>query len=113
MASRPALDKAQWQRIRRAVRQRDGNACRNCGASGDWARLSVHHLLPAKLGGTDDMDNLVTLCSTCHPVYEKAARTLTLPIETPAAPTAKRKNPHGAPYRGPKGQPWSRQWYDW
>jgi 5-methylcytosine-specific restriction endonuclease McrA len=57
-SSRPELNKAQWQRIRKAVRARDGNACRNCGASGDWARLSVHHLLPAKLGGTDDMANL-------------------------------------------------------
>jgi HNH endonuclease len=78
-------------------------------------RLSVHHWLPANLGGTDDMSNLVTLCSRCHPINEKAARTLTLPIETPAAPKAKRKNPHRhpAPYRGPNGPPWSRHWFDY
>jgi len=109
-ASRPELNKAQWQRIRKAVRQRDGNACRNCGASGEWAKLSVHHLIPAKLGGTDTMDNLITLCSTCHPQYEKAARTLTLD-KSPRKRT-QRKSPHGAPFRGPDGQPWSRQWYD-
>jgi HNH endonuclease len=85
VASRPALDKAQWQRIRKALRQRDGDACRNGGATGDCARLSVHHLLPTRLGGTDDMANLATLCSGCHAIYEKAARTLTLPIDTPDA----------------------------
>jgi 5-methylcytosine-specific restriction endonuclease McrA len=116
MASRPALDKAAWQRTRKAVRQRDGNRCRNCGASGDGVRLSVHHWLPANVGGTDDMSNLVTLCSTCHPIYEKAARTLTLPVDTPPARkrTPRRHNDrHGAPFRGPDGQPWSRQWFDY
>jgi hypothetical protein len=118
-SSRPELNKAQWQRIRKAVRARDGNACRNCGASGDWARLSVHHLLPAKLGGTDDMANLATLCSGCHAIYEQAARTLTLPIDTPDAHVNGNRTPrrhndrHGAPFRGPDGQPWSRHWFDY
>jgi 5-methylcytosine-specific restriction endonuclease McrA len=115
-SSRPELSKAQWQRIRRAVRQRDGNCCRHRGATGDWARLSVHHLLPAKLGGTDDMANLATLCSGCHPVYEKAARTLTLPVDMPPArkrAPRRRDHRHPAPFRGPDGQPWSRQWYEY
>jgi 5-methylcytosine-specific restriction endonuclease McrA len=110
-ASRPELNKAQWQRIRRAVRRRDGNACRNCGASDEWAKLSVHHLVPAKVGGTDTMDNLITLCQICHPQYEKAARTLTL--DTSPRKRTQRKGPHGAPFRSPDGQPWSRQWYDY
>jgi 5-methylcytosine-specific restriction endonuclease McrA len=131
-SSRPELSKAQWQRIRKAVRARDGNACRNCGASGDGVRLSVHHWLPANLGGTDDMSNLVTLCSTCHPIYEKAARTLTLPVDTRGTQektlrangkrtSSRRTKPtnhdryasHPAPFRGPDGQPWSRQWYEY
>jgi hypothetical protein len=124
-ASRPELNKLAWQRIRKAVRQRDGNCCRDCGASGEWAELSVHHLLPASRGGTDDMDNLVTLCSTCHPVYEKAARSLTPAVDTPAARkrTAgqrrtgtsslhERYADHPAPFRSPEGLPWSRQWYE-
>jgi 5-methylcytosine-specific restriction endonuclease McrA len=83
MASRPELDKAAWQRVRKAVRRRDGDQCKNCGANGDGVRLSVHHLRPAVLGGTDDMSNLLTLCSTCHPIYEQTARTLTLPVDPP------------------------------
>jgi hypothetical protein len=113
-ASRPELNKAAWQRLRKAVRQRDGNCCRNCGARGEWAKLSVHHLLPASLGGTDDMANLLTLCSTCHPIYEKAARTF--PVEGPPPPkrTAQDdKGSHGARFRGPDGRPWSRHWFDY
>jgi 5-methylcytosine-specific restriction endonuclease McrA len=118
-SSRPELNKAQWQRIRRAVRQRDGNSCRNCGASGPGVRLGVHHLTPAKLGGTDDVANLATLCSGCHAIYEQAARTLTLPVDTPGARvngnrTRRRRNDrHPAPFRGPTGQPWSREWFDY
>jgi hypothetical protein len=65
----------------------------------------------AKLGGTDTLDSVLTLCHVCHPAYEKAARTLTLPVETPPASKAKRtprrrNDAHGTPFRGPDGQPW-------
>lgn len=124
-ASRPELNKAAWQRLRKAVRRRDGNCCRSCGVSGETAKLSVHHLLPTSLGGTVDMANLLTLCSTCHPVYENAARTLTPPVDTPPARTriaGDRRTgtsslhesyaDHPAPFRSPEGLPWSRQWYE-
>jgi HNH endonuclease len=125
-ASRPELNRAAWQRIRKLVRERDGNCCPGCGASGEWAKLSVHHLLPASLGGTDDMANLVTVCSDCHSRYEQAARTLTLPVETPPARARtagerrtgissfhERYADHPAPFRSPEGLPWSRQWYEY
>ena len=57
-SSRPDLDTGQWKRIRAAVRRRDGNVCVVCGRR-DW--LSVHHVVPARLGGSDEMDNLVTV----------------------------------------------------
>jgi hypothetical protein len=70
------------------------------------------------------MSNLLTLCHVCHPQYERAARRFTLPVDT--APAHKRTSPrhtkptthdryasHPAPFRGPDGQPWSRQWYDY
>jgi 5-methylcytosine-specific restriction endonuclease McrA len=49
--------------MRKQARMRDGNRCRNCGAS---AKLSVHHLVKARNGGRDTLDNLVTLCASCH-----------------------------------------------
>jgi hypothetical protein len=62
-SNRPDLNKSRWQTIRKQVRMRDGNRCRNCGAT---ARLSVHHIVKARNGGRDTLDNLVTLCASCH-----------------------------------------------
>lgn len=53
-----------WQATRLAVIERDGYACTRCGERvGPW---EVHHLKPTSKGGTDDLDNLVTLCVGCH-----------------------------------------------
>jgi 5-methylcytosine-specific restriction endonuclease McrA len=61
--------------LRQRVRYRDGNACRNCGRRGaDGHRLSVHHITPAKYGGADVYENLITLCTKCHARADAAAR---------------------------------------
>jgi hypothetical protein len=49
--------------MRKQVRMRDGNRCRNCGAT---AKLSVHHIVKARNGGRDTLEKLVTLCASCH-----------------------------------------------
>lgn len=48
-------------RLKRKIRQRDKDACRNCGAT---ERLSVHHIDYVK----DNLDecNLITLCVSCN-----------------------------------------------
>ena len=48
---------------RRLVLQRDNHRCTQCGATSD---LEVHHIVPRAEGGTNDPDNLVTLCANCH-----------------------------------------------
>jgi len=48
---------------RRLVLQRDNNRCTLCGSTSD---LEVHHIVPRSEGGTNDPDNLVTLCAICH-----------------------------------------------
>lgn len=50
---------------RRKVFKRDNNRCLNCGSDVD---LTVDHILPKAKGGTDDMENLQTLCLTCNSV---------------------------------------------
>jgi group II intron reverse transcriptase/maturase len=52
--------KAEWWETRAKVLQRDGNHCFQCGSTEE---LEVHHLKP--MGG-NDLDNLLTLCQTCH-----------------------------------------------
>lgn len=43
--------------------ERDGNKCLCCGAT---ERLSIDHILPRVLGGTDEPENLQTLCLSCN-----------------------------------------------
>jgi len=51
--------------VRRAVLARDQHRCRGAGCHS--ARfLSVHHKVPRADGGTNDPDNLITLCGNCH-----------------------------------------------
>lgn len=54
---------ADWERRRAMVFERDGRRCQNCGAAG---RLEAHHITPISEGGTNDLDNLTTLCRSCH-----------------------------------------------
>ena len=43
---------------------RDKYTCQCCGAKN--TRLEVHHIVYRSQGGTDDVDNLITLCEDCH-----------------------------------------------
>jgi hypothetical protein len=51
--------------VRREVMARDGHRCRTAGCGGAHF-LDVHHIVPRALGGTNDPENLATLCSACH-----------------------------------------------
>lgn len=59
-------DDAEYEIIRRLVRQEDRNQCVICGRSGPRFELHVHHIIPISKSGTDNKHNLVTLCHTCH-----------------------------------------------
>jgi hypothetical protein len=54
------------RRLRFEVLRRDGYACRYCGAAAPEATLTIDHVLPTTLGGTDTADNLVTACTPCN-----------------------------------------------
>ena len=58
------------------VLERDGFACQICHIMND---LQVHHVIPLRLNGPDDMSNLITLCSSCHVIEESKLRP---PIES-------------------------------
>ncbi|HEX9007423.1 MAG TPA: Zn-binding domain-containing protein, partial [Bacteroidota bacterium] len=67
-----------WPRLRLAVRTRDGFRCRVCGAPEDGREHDVHHKVPFRaftaLAEANRMDNLVTLCPTCHHKAEQNVR---------------------------------------
>jgi 5-methylcytosine-specific restriction endonuclease McrA len=48
---------------REAVFDRDGRACIECGTT---ERLTIDHIAPVSLGGSDDISNLQTLCGSCN-----------------------------------------------
>ena len=54
------------KRLRFEVLRRDNHACRYCGATAPAAALTVDHVIPVALGGTDDPANLVAACSECN-----------------------------------------------
>lgn len=67
-----------WGGISKYVEQRDNRTCQRCGAKGGThgvGMLECDHILPVKDGGTDDPENLRTLCQKCHVAigYEQRA----------------------------------------
>ena len=52
--------------LRDQVLKRDGYRCVKCGASHKDKRLEVDHIIPVAKGGTNDIDNLRTLCWECN-----------------------------------------------
>ena len=69
-----------WKVQKRLALERDGYACRFCGADGSvlGEAPSVHHLMPFKTFGVDGykaanaLGNLVSLCRSCHQRVERA-----------------------------------------
>ena len=49
---------------REAILHRDNYTCQCCGKKN--CRLEVHHIKFKSNGGTDDEENLITLCENCH-----------------------------------------------
>ena len=54
------------RKLRHEVFKRDGYRCRECGASKEETSLEIDHIVPVAKGGTNDIDNLQTLCRECN-----------------------------------------------
>ena len=65
MTKRSSLRKG----VREAVFNRDGNICLCCLSK--YCFLEVDHIIEVCNGGTNDMDNLQTLCSECNRAKEQ------------------------------------------
>lgn len=51
------------EKLRARIIERDGKRCGRCGSR---KSLTVDHKIPTTKGGTDDEDNLWTLCLSCN-----------------------------------------------
>jgi len=62
MSARKPISKG----LRFKVFKRDDFTCQYCGAHPPEAILHVDHINPVKLGGGNEMENLLTACSSCN-----------------------------------------------
>ncbi|WP_084222299.1 HNH endonuclease [Rhodococcus sp. Chr-9] len=57
----------QWRNQRQRALTRDGNRCVDCTAPA----VEVDHIISKNDGGTDDLENLRSLCGRCHDHYTR------------------------------------------
>ena len=55
-----------FENTKAMVLSRDGYECQHCKGRHKDSKLEVHHIIFKSQGGSDEADNLVTLCHTCH-----------------------------------------------
>lgn len=76
-----------WATYRHECLERDKYICQDCGAKENSDRIhphEVHHIVPIYRGGTNQLENLITLCHECHrirhltrpPVMDPAQQTM-------------------------------------
>lgn len=55
-----------FENTKAKVLNRDGYTCQHCKGRRKDSKLEVHHIIYRSNGGSDEEDNLITLCHTCH-----------------------------------------------
>jgi 5-methylcytosine-specific restriction protein A len=72
-----------WQNLRKHVMRRDMYLCQPCQRKGrPTPATEVDHITPKSQDGTDDMENLEAVCTSCH--QAKTAREATGSKDRPA-----------------------------
>lgn len=54
------------KRLRYEILRRDNFTCRYCGAMAPDVTLTVDHVIPTALGGSDEPSNLTAACAACN-----------------------------------------------
>lgn len=55
-----------FENTKAMVLHRDGYKCQYCKGKHKDSKLEVHHIIFRSQGGSDEAENLITLCHTCH-----------------------------------------------
>jgi 5-methylcytosine-specific restriction endonuclease McrA len=66
------LDSSSYRDLHRQVLERDGWRCQACGS---MQNLQVHHLKFRSHSGSDEEQNLITLCADCHEQMHRNVQT--------------------------------------
>lgn len=62
-ATDPFYGSSSWKKSRDAYLKSVGYRCQRCGSVD---RVTVHHKIPRKQGGSDSASNYLALCQACH-----------------------------------------------
>ena len=66
----PKSERDYWDRVREYVIEHDGLRCQACRKKGKRREFTVHHIIPRIKGGSDELENLITLHYDCHDYVE-------------------------------------------
>jgi hypothetical protein len=62
----------EWRERRKECYARDNWTCQDCGVKcRNEVRIQAHHVIARRLGGGDELENLLTLCASCHQKRER------------------------------------------
>ena len=67
-----------FENTKAMVLNRDEYTCQQCKGKHKDSKLEVHHIIYRNKGGSDDADNLITLCHTCHKALHRDEFVLSL-----------------------------------
>jgi len=56
--------------LKKEVRRQQKGMCDWCGQK---TKLTIHHIIPQSMGGSDTRDNAVGLCRECHDYWDEQA----------------------------------------
>jgi 5-methylcytosine-specific restriction endonuclease McrA len=61
----------EWLNLQRQVFERDNFKCKHCKGKSKNYELHAHHVIHREHGGEDYIENIITLCKTCHVEYHR------------------------------------------
>ena len=64
------LSQVQFRKIKSALAKECGYCCQCCRKQFTVKSLTLHHIVPARNGGSDSVNNLILLCNDCHVYVE-------------------------------------------
>jgi len=63
LENRSRFNTLEWRGVTKKCRERDNYTCQKCNKK---RSIEVHHIIPWRITKDDSLDNLVTLCKSCH-----------------------------------------------
>jgi hypothetical protein len=59
------INTLEWNKTRKQIYKRDNWTCQICGLKNPRP-LQCHHIIPYRVSQDDSIENLITLCCSCH-----------------------------------------------